>query len=294
VSSRQRGQQARIATQFLRSELERTQADLREQDRKIAEFKESYRGELPDELGSNLARIERLSQERDALGSQLGDAETRLAMLTTTADPVSASSPAGRLAALQAKLAEELAVNTPEHPNVMSLQRQVETLEAELARGEAGAQPGDATRPILIRDAQRSIGETRRRLAQIDAEIRETEGRVNRTAAREEALKALEERGGVLRDKYLEFLRKVEEAELAENLEAAQQGERISVLDKALPPNQPEKARIKYLAAGVVVSLVLAFAVGCLLEVSDPVMVTAAQIEAGFRLPVLGSVPRIS
>jgi uncharacterized protein involved in exopolysaccharide biosynthesis len=177
---------------------------------------------------------------------------------------------------------------------VISLQRQVETLEAEVARDGTAAPVADATRPILIQDAQRSIADARRRMGQIDAEIQDLEGRVARTAAREESLKALEERGGVLREKYLEFLRKVEEAELAENLEAAQQGERISVLDRALPPTQPEKARIKYMAVAVMGSILLAFAVGCLLEVSDPVMVTAEQIEAGFDLPVLGSVPRIT
>lgn len=296
ASTRIRGQQARLATQFLRSELERTEAELREQDRKITEFKESYRGELPSELNTNLAKLERLGSQRTSVSQQLADAETRLAMLTTTGDPTETSSPAARLAALRSALATELAINTEEHPNVISLRRQVETLEAEL---ESGAVPAenrspDATRPILIRSAQRDIDDLRRMLTEIDAEIAERETRVASTPAREEELTALEERATVLRENYLEFLRKVQAAELSESLESAQQGERVSVLDRALPPRQPERTRIKYLFAGVFASLAAAAMLGCALELWDPVLTSPDQIEKDFDLPVLGSVPRIS
>ncbi len=294
ASNRQRNQQARLTTDFLRSELERTEAELREQDKKIAGFKERYRGELPGELNANLAKLDRLNSQRQSLSMQIADAETRLAMLTTAGDPTSSTSPAGRLEALRAKLAEELSVSTPEHPNVISLKRQVEALEAEIKSGRAPAIGGDTTRPILIQSAQRTIGELKNLLAQVDADIISIEKSVDNTPQREQQISALEERATVLRENYVDFLRKVQAAELSESLESAQQGERVSVLDRALPPVAPEKTRIKYLMLGVLGSLGAAMALGGLLELLDPVMVSADQIEEAFDLPVLGSVPRIS
>jgi uncharacterized protein involved in exopolysaccharide biosynthesis len=293
ASARMRGQQARLTTQFLRAELERTARELREQDRKVTEFKERYRGELPTELNTNLNTLERLGQQRQSLNAQIAEAETRLAMLTQAGDDGRADSPASRLAMLKARLAEETAVNTDEHPNVISLRRQVDQLQAKIDSGEVAASD-DPARSILIESTRRSLEDMRAMQAQVSAEMTERESAVAVTAQREEELKALEDDAVVLRDNYLQFLRKVQAAELAENLESAQQGERVSVLDRALPPSQPERRRLKYLLAGLVGTLLGAVFVGVGLELWDPVVVSAEQIQDTFDLPVLGSVPRIA
>jgi capsular polysaccharide biosynthesis protein len=98
----------------------------------------------------------------------------------------------------------------------------------------------------------------------------------------------------VLRETYTEFLHKVQEAELAQSLEAAQHGERVSVLDWAGVPTQPQRTRWKYLAAGLVAALGLGLGVGIVLETFDPVLVSARQVERDSGLPVLGSIPRIA
>ena len=293
ASARMRGQQARLTTQFLRAELDRTERQLREQDRKVTEFKERYRGELPGELDTNLNKLERLGNQRQSLNQQIAEAETRLAMLTEGNADAPASSPVSRLAALKSRLAEQLAVNTEEHPNVISLRRQIEELQARIESGDVEV-AADPQRAILIESTRRSIDDMRAMLQDVNAELADREDAVTRTAQREEQLKALEDDAQVLRDNYLQFLRKVQAAELAENLESAQQGERVAVLDRALPPTQPEKRRLKYMVAGLLGSLMLALGVGLGLELWDPVVVSGEQIQADFELPVLGSVPRIA
>jgi succinoglycan biosynthesis transport protein ExoP len=104
---------------------------------------------------------------------------------------------------------------------------------------------------------------------------------------------ALEERESVLREKYLEFLRKFQDAKLAQSLESAQHGERFSLVDPAVEPTRPVRERSFYAAFGGIVSLALAFGVGILLEIRDPVLVSADQLELVSDLPVLGSVSRI-
>ena len=83
-------------------------------------------------------------------------------------------------------------------------------------------------------------------------------------------------------------------AELAENLESAQQGSQVSLLDPALPPKSPQVSRWLVLLCGVAGSLVLALAVGVLLELLDPVLIDARQLEDIGEMPVLGSLPRIA
>jgi len=117
---------------------------------------------------------------------------------------------------------------------------------------------------------------------------------VARSPTRQLELAELEQRAEVLRERYREFLRKVNEAELAEKVESAQQGERATILDPAVPPSTPIYPPLLLLAGGIVASLGFAAVVGVGFEWLDPVLVSAEQIEREFAAPVLGSVPRIS
>lgn len=292
VNVRMRGERARLTTEFLRTQLNEKEEELRIQQGKITNFKEQYRGELPGELGSNLNKLERLAAERLSITSAISEAETRLAMMTSSETLDSPYSPRARITILRSQLAEQRSIYTDEHPNVLSLRRQIATLEQEISDG--GSAAADPTREILLSSTQRGIERMRARLITISAETADRDARVARTPKREEELAALDGHASVLREEYLSFLHKVETAELAQKLETAQQGEQISVLDRALPPTQPERTRLKYLLAGFVGSLGLAIALGLGLEALDPVLVSSSQIEEQFGLPVLGSVPRIT
>jgi len=289
---RRRSQQARLTTEFLRRELEAAEVALREQDRQITEFKELNRGELPSELEANLARLDRLQQQRQSLAQLIGEASNRLTMLAAGQSPD--ASPDARLADLRAELESQRAVLTERHPDVIALKQQVDALEAELAAASTGT-PAAAPRAsnALVAVEQATLTQLRRQLATTERELADLDARVARTPKREEEQAALEERATVLRESYLDFLRKVNESELAESLEAAQHGERFSILDRAVPPTLPVQSRLKYLLAGIVASFGLAAGVGVLLEIVDPVFFDADQIGRVTDVPVLGSAPHI-
>lgn len=289
-SIRVRTRQTRLTADFLRTEMARSEQELREQSRLLTDFRQRHGGELPGDLAANLARLDRLQQKRQTLGLQLAEAETRLALLSAEllARPP-ADSPAARREALRARLERELAYHTPDHPNVKLMQRELALFEEQhppRARPEAP--------PALMVAAERMLGELRGQAVETDRQLDALDARIARTPERQEELAGLEQREAVLREQYLDFLRKVKEAELGQSLESAQQGERFSILDPAAPPSSPTKRRWKYLVAGVVGSVIMAFCLGVVLETLDPVLLTSAQLQTAAARPVLGLVGRIS
>jgi uncharacterized protein involved in exopolysaccharide biosynthesis len=286
-----RSRQARLTTNFLRHELKQAEIDLSRQERAITEFKQRYRGELPGELQTNLARLDRLQQQRQSLALQIAEAETRLATLASTVEEFDSETPQGRLGALRSKYRELVALYTIDHPNVVSTRRQIGTLEKEL--GIAPGEPIEAGPQGVAAAARLTLAELQRQLVETVADFNELDARVARTPEREEELVALEQRAEITRENHQEFLRKVSQAELAESVESAQQGERAMIIDTAVPPSKPDRSPFMLILAGLVGSLGLALGSGLLWEILDSVVVAASEIENEFRLPVLGSVSRI-
>jgi len=282
---RLRTQQARLTTDFMRRELESAEEALKVQTKEISEFQQAHRGELPSELESNLRRLERLQQQRNSLAMQITQSETQMAIAAANAagpDPARV-----RLQELQTQLARELGVNKETHPNVMSLRRQI-----AVAQGQVGGAYG--TDGAAAGAGQREVALLREQLADTDRELKEIDAAVAAIPARQEQLAGMLERQSVLQENYLDFLRKVKEAELAQSLEMAQQGDRVAVLDSAFPPSEPENAPWKYLILGIAASLGLSLALGVLLELRDPVLVSPSALEAATGVPVLGTVPHMT
>jgi len=290
ASLKTRMEHAISISRFLRAELERTEETLKAETRAVANFREEHRGELPEELESNLRSLERLQGQAATLATQIAESETRLALIAAgDEDP---NSPLVRLSRLQEQLDHQLAVNTAEHPTVRSLQRQVDALRSQIESGQTESNTS-ATRDALVRRASLGLDQLRQQKADIEARMTDIEARVARTPQNSEELASLEEKAAVTNEKYLEFLRKVNEAEMARNLEAAQQGARVSIMDQAQTPRRPSIPRLYVLAAGLLASLGLPLVLGVLAEALDPVMVDAQQTEHLAGVPVLGAVPRI-
>ncbi len=278
-----RSRQARLTTEFLRRELTQVEEDLAKQESAITTFKQQYRGELPGELQTNIARLDRLQLQRQSLALQIAEAETRLTTIATTTPD--ANTPKARLKNLRTRHQELSGIYTPDHPSVVAVARQIEALEREVASlPDETAAPGSPAS---------TISELRRQLAETMAEFEDLDTRVGSTPKRQEELAGLEQRVEILRESHKEFLRKVSQAEMAEAVESAQQGERATILDKAVPPQNPDNSPLKYIVVGIIGSGLLALGIGVLLEIVDSVIVSDAELEQRYQLPVLGSIARI-
>ena len=282
VHLRLRSSEARVTTDFLRRELAEVQEELRAQERLATEFKEKYRGELPGELNANLSRLERLQENRRVLVDQLRTLESR----PTNLDVVAADdSPEARATMLRTRLNEALSLYTPDHPNVVALQRQLEALQEEF-----GGSSGLNGASLAANDARG----LRRRIREAETELAALDARVARTPKRQEEQDALDRNLLVLRTNYTELLRKVDQAELSESVESAQHGVRVSILDRAVPPQFRDASRTRVMLIGIGGALALAALVALLLESVDAVVINSEQIESRYAIPVIGNAPHIS
>ena len=290
ASLKRRTEQAGKATKFLRGEMERADKELKEITRQITEYRREHRGELPDEQDARLRKIDVLAVQRESLSTQIGTKEDRILSMSSQTDDTVLSEDEIVLGELRRKLADESAVNTDEHPNVIALRHQIDRLE-QLTGDSSRLSP---TVQRMIEGERREIERMRDQRARIDAEIADLNVRIDRTPLIAEDLAELERKEAVLREDFVESMRKVQEAELAESLESAQQGGQVSILDRAAPPTSPNNSLALIVLAGLVGSLGAAVGIAVLLELLDPVLVGTRQIEKLGNGPVLGSVPHVA
>jgi polysaccharide biosynthesis transport protein len=129
---------------FFSEEAARQAAHIADLDKELAEFKEKHRDDLPEVAQLNWQTMDRTEQELrdaqtkvDALDSQRVLLEAQLAQINPTLQVYSDTGqrvmgPEDRLKALKSQLASYKARYGPDHPDVLSTQREVDGLEKEV------------------------------------------------------------------------------------------------------------------------------------------------------------------
>ncbi len=176
---------------------------------------------------------------------------------------------------------EALRKRSYERRHVRELQRELDQLRESLA-DEKTRYTGEHPTVVSLEG----------RIERLVAEIREVSRRSGARAAQRE-LDAARKTEEALAERYVDALGRLQEARLAAQVEAQERSERVVVLERAEPPTVPERSRRNYYAAGALLSASLAAVLGLLLELRDPVMVSADELEEDFEVPVLGTIPRI-
>jgi uncharacterized protein involved in exopolysaccharide biosynthesis len=282
--------QSGSATEFLRDALERDEADLRKVTGEISDFRRAHRGELPDEEAGVLRKLDGLRAQVTSLRNQITIKQDRILSLTSHTGDGALSENEILLGELRRQLARETAAHTDEHPNVIALRSRIGRLESMVGPGGGLS---DETRRLI--DAERrDIARLETLVSDADLEIADLNARIDRMPIVAEEFNALLQREQVLREEYVDSLRKVEDAELAGHLVNAEQGAQVSILDPATPPSSPELPRWLVALGGLGVSVALALGVAFLLELIDPVVLGARQIRKHNASPMLGSLPYVS
>ncbi len=151
---RSREEQALGTVAFLESQSEAYRSEIDRIEGEIAEFKSEYSGMLPENVNFNMQSLDRQQKRLDDLQAQIRTQEERIRFLRDERRTLVTESGVGvdRMAELQEALATALARYSDDHPDVVSLRREIEQLRS------AGSADGDGS-------AAQSVARVRQELA---------------------------------------------------------------------------------------------------------------------------------
>ena len=301
-----RERQATGTAEFLKVQLEETKKRLDEQERQVSEFKRRYLGELPQQMETNVATLERLHiQLRLNSDNQTRVMERRAALASQQAEAGASGGgpeePQTRLVRLKQLMGELRAQFSEKYPDVVVLRAEIAALEQQLDEAKAEGKPAQ---PEPATPYARRLKEA---LSEIDAETRILKGeekhlraaiatyqaRIDNVPRREQEFKEFSRDYESTRELYQSLLKRYGEAQIAESMEQRQKGEQFRILDPAVPAREPVARRVRFILMGVMLSLGLAAGAVVLAEQLDTSFHSVDDLRSFSRFPVLVSIPKI-
>jgi succinoglycan biosynthesis transport protein ExoP len=208
---------------------------------------------------------------------------------------------ARRLEEARTALATASRTHTPEHPDIVRLRKLVTQLEVDLAKTPSSPATNNREAPdnpayIQIQASQQAAQTERASLleqrAQLRARLVDLESRSAATPNIERDYNALLRELQGAQQKHAEVQQKQMEAQLASNLETERKGERFTLIEPPLEPQEPASPnRMLILALGVVLSLGAAVGLMLLLEALDTRIRGRDDIIALLSVPPLAVIP---
>ena len=320
-----RESQAIGTVEFLENELVKMRGRLEQVEAKLKDFRETHMGELPEQLASNLMVLERLQQQLSDKQTSLRDEKNRLislenqlqlvreqASMTVATAPVPNNSEPTTLEGLKQQLADYRIRYTPQHPDVIRLQRKIEELEKESPSLSATSGDGGSSRPAggvglratgrgveadLIaqrNSAAREIVAIRQELTALQDQVAVYQRRVEDTPKLEQELLSLKRDYDNTQKTYDSLLARKQEAEVAANMERQQKGEQFRILDPARLPDKPQSPDMRKLfLMCVMAGLGLGGGLIFLLEFLDKSVKKLESVPKKLGIPLLVAVPKI-
>lgn len=311
--------------QFLETQLEDARKRLEEQERKVAEYRRRYSGQLPTQVDANLRMLQTASAELQSTEEALGrdrlrrdDLARQLESAAPVAPPVTpddlaiedppagnptatlpAGPPARQLRAARALRVRLLRRFTSEHPDIQALDRSISELEIAAAAAPKGGDPAAPAVPasqlqtaLTALDSQIATREAAaKRLRDSVAAYR---ARVDAVPEREAEWMRLTRDYNTLQGVYANLLSKREESRIAASVDKQAVGEQVHIVEpprRPAGPISPNRRAVVLIGAGLGLGFGLVLLLGR--ELRDRTIRAEEEVLAALNLPVVGLVPRI-
>jgi polysaccharide chain length determinant protein (PEP-CTERM system associated) len=290
-----RERQARGASSVLQGQLEDVKQRLAQQETRIADFKKSHAGELPQQADASVLAMERLHAQLDrAAAARTAAVERRVALQAAGGDAEGGGAPIdpdrARLERLTQELAELRTRFSDRYPDVVHKKAEVESLTALVATKPRV----DPTLPQL-EQLNREIRGRQAEEARLGGEIARNERRIEGAPWREQEYLALSRDYATTKDFYDSLLKRYEEAQLAESHEGRPRGQLLRLLDAAVTPIEPlAPDRLRLAMFGLIMALGLAIVAVAGAERLDTSFHSAEELRQHTRVPILVRIPRMS
>lgn len=239
-------------------------------EQRLREYKERHLRELPEQVSAHLAQLGRLNEQ---IRSSLDRRESAVAK------PVVA--PAGELDQRLSQLRDLKARYTDEHPDVARVKREIELLPEKGSASGADGQPSSLAQ----------LQQVRMEVEQLQRTAAGYEQQIMNAPKRQQELEALLPDYVAARTQYQTMLEKYETAQLAD---PRSEGDRLRVMEPAMPRDLPVGPNVlRLVALGTALSLGAMVGAVALIERLDTSFHTLEDLRAFTKLPVLASLPRI-
>ena len=309
---RARKERATDTLEFFRLEEERLGRELVEIENQLSRFKNERENSLPGTLSQRRSELENIRQstfslEQDALllEEERSGLIFRLEQLERQALTAGASPESQQLRNLELQLAQKRAVFSESHRVVKRLKTQIAALKATIQPNGDG-EGGETENGERVQSADEQIMRRKVRFIETQLEVLNdqkvalerrrvaVEESIARTPETETQLNALVRRKKELEGQYGVIIRKRADAETGEKLEVNQQAERFEVIENALAadrPVSPNRPKILVLGSGFAIALAVGLAL--FLELMNPAIRSAAQMERKLELTPVATIPYI-
>ena len=243
---------------------------------------------LSARYGANHPDVVSKRKEIESLRAQVGGAvgNTELAM---------------KLRQAESDLAIASRKYSSDHPDVKRLTREVASLREQLAAGENAPSPAEPPDNPAYVQLQARLSATNSDVASLRAQqsalrsrLAEIEGRITKSPEVERQYRMLNRDYEIAQAKYQEVLAKKQEAELASNLETTQRGERFTMIEPPVIPEEPSSPnRLAIGLLGLIVSFACSIGSGALAEAMDDKLYGRAGVSRVLGVPPLAVIPNL-
>jgi uncharacterized protein involved in exopolysaccharide biosynthesis len=193
---------------------------------------------------------------------------------------------------------------SPEHPDVQRLERVIASIQEQLAaqpaiqRVESARRNPDNPAYITLRAQLESLQAERaatvRKQDELKARLDDVQRRLAKSPGVEKEFRAITRDLENAQLKYQEVRSKQMEAQLSENLESERKGERFTLIEPPVPPEQPVSPnRPMLLALGLLASVLIALAVLAVREALDTSVRSARELAALVEVAPIATIPWI-
>lgn len=302
-----RRERAENTLSFFQQETARLADEIDEQSNRIITFKNANVDALPDELDYRQARqatlqerLSRLEQERASVVNQRSE---MLALFEATgrldAAEENLTPEQRRLQELQQQLSEALIIYSETNPRVVLLRNQIDKLNSSLAapsdpEAQSGAEPvrGTSIIDITLAEMDQRAEQISQEIARVSEELDSLGAAIAATATNSITLERLERDLESIRLRYNGTLENLNQARMAERVEVNAQGQRVTLIEGAVVPEEPAgPERKKIVAAGVGGGIMLAGGIFVLFELLNQKLRHPNEIQSRFNIVPIGIIP---
>ncbi len=310
-------QQAQGTATFLGTQVALAGQQLAAQQAKIQAFKNAHLGSLPEQAQVNLQMISQYQADLQANSAAIDQANQQRVYLQSVLNVNPNSAPGGaapaattplqmELAEKQAELHADLLKYTPEHPDVIRLQRDIAALKVQVRQApkQTATTPyagmslatGPSQTDLLRGQLASLITEIKARTAhqrEVEQRLSQLQGSIATVPAVQTEYASIDSQYQEMQKNYNVLLEKQQEAGMAAALDRNDDSEQFFVVQLANLPAVPFRPNPVLLYMGsVLMGLFVGFLCALIVELRDDTMHTTEEVADYLKLPVIVALPK--